>query len=68
MEIPCGKSVSTQNFVGGSFISISVSPSMTVSFSFSFIKIFLLFILAAVADFLSADESPISVINSLFLN
>lgn len=30
MDTPCGRSVSTQNFVGGSLMSISVSPSMTV--------------------------------------
>ena len=35
MHNPCGSSVSTQNFVGGSFMSIKVSPSITVSFVFS---------------------------------
>ena len=34
MHNPCGSSVSTQNFVGGSFMSIKVSPSITVSFVF----------------------------------
>ena len=35
MHNPCGSSVSTQNFVGGSFMSIKVSPSITASFVFS---------------------------------
>ena len=30
---PCGNKVSTQNFAGGSLLSMSVSPSITVSFS-----------------------------------
>ena len=34
IHIPCGNKVSTQNFVGGSFMSIKVSPSMTASLAF----------------------------------